>query len=97
MENLIAAVEQFATAADYAQAHDVTKHQFVALFDEANGYPAEDIDYILAGIKPSVAIRIETRLGAGIRHLDGLSFEHTVDAFDEWCRESKFFDALKNN
>ena len=94
MENLIAATEQFATAADCAANFGVTKHQFVAMFDEANGCPADDIGDILAGIDPHVATRIEKRLGVGIRHLDGLSFEHTVDAFDEWCRESNFFDYL---
>ena len=97
MENLEFACQEFSTAADCAANFNVTKHQFVALFDEANGYPAEDIDDILAGVEPSVAVRIEKRLGAGIRHLDGLSFEHTVDAFDGWCRESKFFDTLKND
>ena len=97
MENLIAATDQFAAAADCAANFGVTKHQFVAMFDEANGCPADDIGDILAGIEPRVAVRIEKRLGAGIRHLDGLSFEHTVDAFDEWCRESKFFDRLKND
>ena len=94
MENLAFACQEFSTAADCAANFGVTKHQFVAMFDEANRYPAEDIDDILAGIEPSVAARIEKRLGAGIRHLDGLSFEHAVDAFDEWCRESKFFDTL---
>ena len=97
MENLIAATEQFATAADCAANFGVTKHQFVTLFDAANGFPAEDVDGVLACIEPHIATRIERRLGAGIRHLDGLSFEHTVDAFDEWCRESKFFDMLKND
>lgn len=97
MENLVEACQEFSTAADCAANFGVTKHQFVALFDKANGYPAEDIDDILAGVEPSVAVRIERRLGAGIRHLDGLCFEHTVDAFDEWCRESKFFDTLKSN
>ena len=97
MENLEFACQEFSTAADCAANFGVTKHQFVALFDEANGYPAEDIDDILAGIEPHIATRIERRLGAGIRHLDGLSFEHTVDAFDEWARNSLFFDMLKSN
>ena len=97
MENLDFACQEFSTAADCAANFGVTKHQFVAMFDEANGCPAEDIDDILAGIEPRVAVRIEKRLGAGIRHLDGLSFEHTVDTFDEWCRESKFFGMLKND
>lgn len=97
MENLEFACQEFSTAADCAANFGVTKHQFVAMFDEANGYPAEDIDDILAGIEPHIATRIERRLGAGIRHLDGLSFEHTVDAFDEWARNSLFFDMLKSN
>ena len=97
MENLEFACQEFSTAADCAANFNVTKHQFVAMFDEANGFPAEDIDDILAGIEPHIALRIEKRLGAGIRHLDGLSFEHTVEAFDEWCRESNFFDMLKSN
>ena len=97
MENLEFACQEFSTAADCAANFNVTKHQFVAMFDEANGCPAEDVGAILVGVEPHIATRIEKRLGAGIRHLDGLSFEHTVDAFDAWCRESKFFGMLKNN
>ena len=93
MENLEFACREFSTAAQSAANFGVTKHQFVALFDEANGCPAED-DCILAGIEPHIATRIEKRLGAGIRHLDGLSFERTVEAFDWWCRESSLFDYL---
>ena len=97
MENLEFAYQEFSTAADCAANFGVTKHQFVAMFDEANGCPAEDIDDIIAGVEPSVAVRIEKRLGAGIRHLDGLCLEHRCAAFDGWCRESNFFDRLKSN
>ena len=45
-----------------------------SMFDEVGGYPAEDIDDILAGI--GTERRGSYREGgAGIRHLDGLSFE----------------------
>ena len=97
MENLEFACQEFSTAADYAANFGVTKHQFVALFDEANGCPAEDIDDVLAGVEPHIAARIEKRLGAGIRHLDGLSLEYAVDAFDEWSRNSLFFDMLEGD
>ena len=97
MENLEFAYLEFSTAADCAASFGVTNHQFVAMFDEANGYPAEDVDDVLAGIEPRIAARIEKRLGAGIRHLDGLCLEHRCDAFDEWARNSLFFDMLKND
>ena len=97
MENLEFACQEFSTAADCAANFNVTKHQFVAMFDEANGCPAEDIDDVLAGVEPHTATRIEKRLWAGIRHLDGLCLEHRCDAFDEWARNSLFFDMLKND
>ena len=97
MENLEFACQEFSTAADCAANFGVTKHQFVAMFDEANGNPAEGISDILVGIEPHTATRIEKRLGAGIRHLDGLCLEHRCDAFDAWARNSLFFDMLKNN
>ena len=64
------------------------------MFDEANGIPAEDINDTLSGIEPHITTRIERRLGAGIRHLDGLCLEHRCDAFDEWARNSLFFASL---
>ena len=97
MENLTFAYQEFSTAADCAANFGVTKHQFVTLFDAANGFPAEDVDGVLACIEPHIATRIERRLGAGIRHLDGLCLEHCCDAFDEWARNSLVFDMLKND
>lgn len=97
MENLDFACQEFSTAADCAANFGITKHQFVALFDEANGNPAEDINDILAGVEPHTATRIEKRLGAGIRHLDGLCLEQRRAAFDEWVRNSLFFDMLNND
>ena len=94
MENLDFACQEFSTAADCASNFGVTKHQFVTMFDEANGIPAEDINDTLSGIEPHITTRIERRLGAGIRHLDGLCLEHRCDAFDEWARNSLFFASL---
>mgnify|MGYP003495134325 CR=1 FL=1 len=38
MENLIAATEQFATAADYAEPPHITKHQLPELLNEDHGF-----------------------------------------------------------
>ena len=97
MENLEFACQEFSTAADCAANFGATKRQFVAMFDEANGGPADGVADILTGIELHAAARIEKRLGAGIRHLDGLCLEHRRDAFDEWARNSLFFDMLKND
>lgn len=95
MENLIAATEQFATAADYAQAHDVTKHQFEELFNVAHGFDDEHGD--LAGLPKHVVDAVVILLKSGIACIDGLCLEHRCDAFDEWARNSLFFDMLKSN
>ena len=95
MENLIAATEQFATAADYAQAHAVTKHQFEELFNVAHGFDAEHGG--LVGLPKYVVDTIVILLKSGISCIDGLCLEHRCDAFDEWARNSLFFDMLKND
>ena len=95
MENLIAATVQFVIAAVYAQEHDVTKHQFEELFNVAHGFDDEHGD--LAGLPKYVVETIVMTLKSGIACIDGLCLEHRCDAFDEWARNSLFFDMLKND
>ena len=95
MENLIAAWVQFSTAADYAANFDVTKHQFEELFNVAHGFEDEHGD--LAGLPKHVVDAIVILLKSGIACIDGLCLEHRCDAFDEWSRNSLFFDMLKND
>ena len=95
MENPIAAIVQFIIAAVDAQAHDVTKHQFEELFNVAHGFDDEHGD--LAGLPKYVVEEVVMTLKSGIACIDELCLEHRREAFDEWARNSLFFDMLKDD
>ena len=91
MENLIASSVQFAIAAVAAMEHELTKKQFETLFNVANGL---DDERIAAAMPKQAAEEVVSLLRAGIACIDGLDEEHRCDAFEEWARNSLFFDIL---